>query len=142
MKTPRTTLMLLAILATICCTAVRLYSIPSYFVYLYDAAGNRVERIYVKEHIHKRSVEAIPFNAEIIISPNPAVDYFKIKITGINSFKKTRLELYDLQGKLLEVKNNVNEETTFSFKDKNSGAYYISVTLDNSERKFKIIRIN
>ncbi|MEI6091549.1 MAG: T9SS type A sorting domain-containing protein [bacterium] len=135
-------LVLIAILAVVCCATLQLNSTPSYFAYLYDAAGNRIERIYVNEHTPKRSVETIPFTGSVVISPNPATDYIKVKISDISKYKESRLAVYDLQGRLLEEKTNVNEETTFNLTQQNNGAYYISVTLDESERKFKIIRVN
>jgi hypothetical protein len=142
MIVPKKMLMLIIAVATICCTNSHLNSTPSYFAYLYDAAGNRIERIYVNEHNPKRNVESIPFTASVVISPNPATDNIKVKISDISKYKASRLAIYDLQGRLLEEKTNVTEETTFNLTQQNNGAYYISITLDESERKFKIIRIN
>ena len=136
------TFVLIVILTVFCCGSIKLNSTPSYFVYLYDAAGNRIERIYVAEHTPKRSVETIAFTATVSISPNPATDHIKVKISDISKYKVSRLALYDLQGSLLEEKTNVGEETIFNLTEKNNGAYYISITLDDTERKFKIIRVN
>jgi len=111
-------------------------------VYLYDSAGNRIERIYVAEHTPKRSVETIAFNATVSISPNPATDHIKVKISDISKYKVSRLAIYDFQGRLLDEKTNVNEETIFNLTEKNNGAYFVSITLDGSERKFKIMRLN
>jgi hypothetical protein len=142
MKNPRKILMLMVLLALICCTNLYLNSTPSYFAYLYDAAGNRIERIYVNHDSYKRSVESIPFTGSVNISPNPATNYIKVKISDISRYKVSRLAIYDFQGRLLEEKTNVSEETVFNFTEKTNGAYYLSITLDGSERKFKIMRVN
>lgn len=69
----------------------------------------------------------------ISIYPNPNSGSFKI--LGI---EKADIEIYDLNGKLLVLKNNITEETEINIEHLSNGLYYLRF-IDNNVTMLKII---
>ena len=118
------------------------FATEPYYHYEYDDAGNRTKRVYHPLEIQKKSIEVKKFEAVVKISPNPAKDYFDVEIPEIGNYQETKIQLYDINGKLLKEKKNVQSVTKFHFKSTASnGIYFISIDLDGAVKRFKVIRI-
>jgi len=77
---------------------------------------------------------------ELSIYPNPTREYLRLKATNYISANLT-YQLYDLNGALLENKKLVGDETNIQMDFLSPSAYFLKVTVDDTEIKtFKIIK--
>jgi hypothetical protein len=73
-------------------------------------------------------------SSEIIIDvyPNPVSDFINIKLTG-KTTGKTKLEIYDMQGKIQKVQFLVSDAVnSIDFRDLNKGVYIANIYIDNT----------
>lgn len=73
----------------------------------------------------------------IRIFPNPSSQWLVVQFNKLPS--STLLELFDVDGKLLQSSYANELQTTLSLKDLANGAYYLKI---NSSRVYKIIKLN
>jgi hypothetical protein len=74
------------------------------------------------------------------VYPNPTADYLTLKVEGWN-WKNLMYKLYDLNGKLLAIKQLTEIETSISTNSLISATYILKVFENNQEIKsFKIIK--
>jgi Leucine-rich repeat (LRR) protein len=75
-------------------------------------------------------------NTSVAISPNPTKNYVHISSKDvINS-----VQLFDVQGRLIETQLKDNETVTFDLSDKNSGIYFLKVSTENGVKVEKVIK--
>jgi hypothetical protein len=72
----------------------------------------------------------------ILISPNPTSSFVNIK--GRSAIKS--IQVYDIQGRLLETKLIEEVATTIDFSDKTNGIYFFKITTENGSKVEKIIK--
>ena len=84
--------------------------------------------------------EAKDISLEIVVYPNPATDFIKLKIENFE-VQKLRYQLYDINGSLLQDNKIVNNETSIIMSNYMSSTYFLKVTDNNKVVKtFKIIK--
>ena len=72
--------------------------------------------------------------------PNPSADYIKLNIENFNTRNFT-YQLYDINGKLLETKKIVSNETNIVMSNLVSATYFLRVTEgDKKVKTFNIIK--
>jgi Leucine-rich repeat (LRR) protein len=75
-------------------------------------------------------------NTSVSILPNPTSSIVTINSNGIiNS-----IQLYDVQGRLIETKLENSQQVSFDLSDKNSGIYFLKVFTENGVKVEKIIK--
>jgi len=121
------------------------------YTFVYDAAGNRVERVIIMQRSAKivgDEPEEEPKNEpfrdyaldnELILYPNPTKGEFSVEIKNLQAKQKAAIAIYDLQGKLL-VQKQVLSYTSFNIVDYPAGTYILHITLDNKEIDWKLIK--
>ena len=84
--------------------------------------------------------EAKDISLEIMIYPNPATDFIKLKIKNYE-VQNLSYQLYDINGRLLQDNKIIAEETNIVMSNYLSATYYLKVT-DNIKliKTFKIIK--
>jgi hypothetical protein len=84
--------------------------------------------------------EAKDISLEIMVYPNPATDFLKLKIENYE-VKNLRFQLYDIKGSLLQDNKIVDNETSIVMSTYESGIYFLKVT-DKTKliKTFKIIK--
>jgi Leucine-rich repeat (LRR) protein len=75
-------------------------------------------------------------NTSLFISPNPTKNNVNISSKGII----TSLQLFDVQGRLIETDLKNDENVTFDLSDKNSGIYFLKVYTENGVKVEKVIK--
>ena len=84
--------------------------------------------------------EALGISLEIMVYPNPATDFVKLKIENYE-VQNLRYQLYDINGSLLQDNKIVGKETNIVMSNYMSAAYFLKVTDKNKVVKtFKIIK--
>jgi len=84
--------------------------------------------------------EAKDISLEIVVYPNPATDFIKLKIENYE-VKNLRYQLYDINGSLLQDNKIVGNETNIVMSNYMSATYFLKVTDNNKLIKtFKIIK--
>ena len=83
-------------------------------------------------------VNETSINLEMSVYPNPTTNYLTL-IT--ESSKNLSFQLIDLQGKVIESKNVVNNSTNISLEGQPAATYFLNVTKNNQIVKtFKVIK--
>jgi hypothetical protein len=84
--------------------------------------------------------EASDISMEIVVYPNPATDFIKLKIENYD-VQNLRFQLYDLNGSLLQENKIVGNETNIVMSNYMSATYFLKVT-NNTKliKSFKIIK--
>jgi hypothetical protein len=70
---------------------------------------------------------------------NPASNHFNVNIKG--SAGKICLRVVDIQGRVVEYRENVPEGTLQLGQSYNSGFYYLEVRQGNSIRQIKLVKL-
>jgi hypothetical protein len=85
-------------------------------------------------------VEAKDISLEIMVYPNPATDFVKLKIENYE-VKNLRYKLYDINGSLLKDNKVEGQEMNISMQNLLPATYFLKVT-DNKKviKTFKIIK--
>ena len=87
-----------------------------------------------------QSLDYHPISTDCLIYPNPTMDFLtlKIKWEPLNQYQAS---LYDVHGKLLQLKNIVSDETCFDLREFESANYFLRVFDRNKHTKtFKVIK--
>jgi hypothetical protein len=84
--------------------------------------------------------EALDISLEIMVYPNPATDFIKLKIKNYD-VQNLRYMLYNINGSLLQDNKIVGNETNIVMSNYMSATYFLKVTDNNKVIKtFKIIK--
>ena len=84
--------------------------------------------------------EAQDISLEIVIYPNPATDFIKLKIENYE-VQNLRYQIYDINGSLLLSNKVEGNETSIAMSNLLSATYFLKVTDNNKVIKtFKIIK--
>lgn len=84
--------------------------------------------------------DANGINLSVAAYPNPATDYLTLK-ADISIIPDLSYSLYDINGKLIESKKVVSNETSIEMKQLTPACYFLKVTKGEKELKtFKIIK--
>lgn len=84
--------------------------------------------------------EAKNISLEIVVYPNPATDFIKLKIENYD-VQNLRYQLYDINGSLLQGNKIVGNETSIVMSNYVSATYFLKMTDNNKVVKtFKIIK--
>ena len=89
-------------------------------------------------------------NVDFSVFPNPTVGLVNVYIRGLSDFRKYQLSVYDIMGRLQEVKSekegNSNETTILlDLTNLNPGQYFIRIIPENSGKQFiefKIVKVD
>ncbi len=137
------------ILLTVIILSAQLIQAQSYVTYTYDNAGNRLARQtiilkntennnYKKDKIS--DVNYIFGKGNITVYPNPVKELLNIQFTDINTKNDIILQLYDINGKLLQTKKTKNYKTTVNLSSKTAGVYILKVLFGNGKAEFTIVK--
>lgn len=115
--------------------------ISGYYGYTYNSFNKYVHAAWIAQIATDASIlvgvkEADKNTANTLLYPNPAQDLFSIDFT-ISKPEYMTFELYDAQGKLVEVLMRdwikINQNTfQFSLRDLNTGIYFLKITGNNN----------
>jgi len=84
--------------------------------------------------------EAKDISLEIVVYPNPATDFIKLKIKNYE-FQNLRYQLFDINGSLIKDNKVEGNETSIPMQNLLSSVYFLKVTDNNKVIKtFKIIK--
>lgn len=75
-------------------------------------------------------------DSSVIVSPNPTSSFIKI---NCNSTIKS-VELYDVQGRILETSLKNNSTAKFDISEKQNGIYFLKITTENGSKVEKIVK--
>ncbi len=72
----------------------------------------------------------------IVVSPNPSSSNININ----SNFNIKSIQVYDIQGRLLETKLVEDVTTTINLSDKTNGIYFLKITTDTGSKVEKIVK--
>ena len=84
--------------------------------------------------------ESKDISLEIVVYPNPAKDFIKLKIENFE-VENLKFQMYDINGSLLQDNEVIGRETNISMQDLFPATYFLRIVQGNKEiRTFKIIK--
>ncbi|MDR1372203.1 MAG: T9SS type A sorting domain-containing protein [Dysgonamonadaceae bacterium] len=132
--------------------------------FAYDAAGNRISRTITllpnttlrsakneasteEVEVEVEGIEEPEVHSEVIneteirIYPNPTRGMLKVEIDNLPSGNFANILLYDLSGRLIEIKQKVEFSTEFNLVSQPAGTYIMKITAEGVEQtSWKIIK--
>ncbi|MDB5280717.1 MAG: Por secretion system C-terminal sorting protein [Ferruginibacter sp.] len=88
----------------------------------------------------ERELSAGKFN--ISIAPNPSNNRFNVSIETADTKEKISLRVTDMQGRLIEQRNNIYTGQTIQIGDGyKTGVYFVEVIQGNTKRQLKVIKV-
>lgn len=96
-----------------------------------------VQQTYSVEEL--RIVDVQPIETCIHIYPNPSTD--RVTVTIENIVENMHLELYTVNGQLLQREPVCGTEQTIDIKDYPSGSYLLRLSVGDKENNYRIIKI-
>ena len=73
------------------------------------------------------SVKEEGFDAEVVISPNPANEMVTFSLGGIENFNGMSINIFDMLGKKVSSISQITTSNTLNIEDYNKGLYFISI---------------
>ncbi len=96
---------------------------------------------FAEPGVNKKYTEAEATGLSISAWPNPTVSYFNLKVSS--AAKETVvIRMYDMAGRLLEVKNGAAGNTYILGEHVRSGTYIIEVSQGANKQKVKLVKLN
>jgi len=119
--------------------------------YLYDDAGNRIERKIVLNTSLERSAKVDTIktkevfkdnlgDSKVLIYPNPTRGRLLVEISGYDKTSKTGLYLYDLSGSVILSKSPVTGSDQLDLSPFSIGTYVLKIVLGDKVSEWKIIK--
>ncbi len=147
MKTikPKFTLILFSVFLSIQITKAQQQQPPPHFVYTYDDAGNRIQRIYVPYRLAAPK-DSLPLAKDylsgyaVTIYPNPTKGALSINITGNQEIQNAKIEVFDHTGKLVFSKQSPQQNTDLDLVGQPNGIYYLKIFIDNKSKQWQIVK--
>jgi len=97
-------------------------------------------QLITSSNASKQFTEVLPTGISIKARPNPATSYFLIDVSSSNSTSKINLQVYDIQGRLMEEKIIV-ANTTVRLGDRYiNGVYIVNARQGNEQTHIKLIK--
>ncbi|MGZ8550775.1 MAG: T9SS type A sorting domain-containing protein, partial [Chitinophagaceae bacterium] len=80
---------------------------------------------------------------QVAASPNPTSNQFRIEIKSNNKEDKITMQVFDILGRSVELRNNLQTGTSIMVGDKyQQGAYFIRVMQGNEYKVMKLIKLS
>jgi len=103
-------------------------------------SGSVAQGVQQPYEIFAVGIKETSMNISLTVYPNPTADNLTLQIKDFNNVKLT-YQLFDMNGKLLENKKIIGNETSIVMSNLVPANYFLKVTKGNKEVKtFKIIK--
>jgi len=137
----------------------------NYFLYSYDATGNRTMRQYIiyqqpskikdttAQHIDSTAIvaanqaaqqqqflETLPNGEQITVFPNPTDGVLQISITNFAIGSKGYIMITDLQGRVVAKKENISSTNSFDISSAAKGNYVLKIVVNNNSKEFVVVK--
>ena len=146
MKTFHYFLSVLAVTILICIASNTLHA-QTPCTFLYDDAGNRVERVIdltQKSASLATSIANVEIEEDlptkITIYPNPTKGLMKIQTSGFDPGQLFHITIYNLQGMLVFQQETSNILSEVNLTGKPAGTYIMQIRFNNKSEQWKIIK--
>lgn len=121
-----------------------------YVNYRYDASGNRVERKLIdmtyksagaeEEEEEEEEHEDVLADVSFSIFPNPTTGLLKVRVCNIPEGEQIKIELYNINGTLIEKRNYSNSEEILDLSSQLQGVYLLVITMKEQSSTWKILK--
>lgn len=117
------------------------------FEYSYDNAGNRTSRYVIpalrSQSILKDSIEQYADKIsgyDLSIFPNPTREKVNIQIKSFENVRSAKLEVVDINGRLVYSQPIQNAITTIDLSNRLSGNYFLNIIIDGKASRWKVLK--
>ena len=91
------------------------------------------------------TITNISINKDFLVAafPNPAASKFYVNISGSNTKEKIMLQVYNVNGRLIETRHNVNEGSTVQLGNAyRPGVYLLRVMQGKNHKELKLVKLS
>lgn len=79
---------------------------------------------------------------QIIVHPNPTRSNFMVQVKSSNTKDNIMLQVFDVKGRLVEARNNINKGLNIQFGEAYiSGIYYLRILQGNEHKEVKLVKL-
>ena len=130
-------------------TSIAGYAQTKDYYYDYDSSGNRIERGFIglksanidSPGNHEQEVfEGTLDQLEIKIYPNPTKGNLKVEIPLDGQNEQINLQVFDVNGSLINALVITNTTTLINLKDQPAGLYIMRILSGQSVSEWKILK--
>ena len=130
--------------------------------YTYDAAGNRLGRTIIMPSANRAraidTMEEAEYSAAeydttelisymdvigttaVVIYPNPTRGHLTIDIDNMPENSQSSIRIYDMSGRMLLQKSNIDSSTELDLSNQSSGTYILRISLSGKTSTWKILK--
>jgi len=128
--------------------------------YTYDAAGNRLGRVIelfsanrARATIEEAEYDTAEYSATepisymdvigktaVVIYPNPTRGHLTIDIDNMPENSQSSIRIYDMRGRMLLQKSNIDNSTQLDLSNQSPGAYILRINLSGKTSTWKILK--
>ncbi len=102
--------------------------------------GSVAEGVQHPYEILTTEVNTSPFSISLNAFPNPTVNSVTLQIENLNN-EKINLELFDMQGRMLQTKTITDKQTQIDLSSFSSATYILNIIHNNKKiQSFKLIK--
>ncbi|MDR2293383.1 MAG: T9SS type A sorting domain-containing protein [Prevotellaceae bacterium] len=127
-------------------------------VYVYDASGNRIQRIITRslsvdtaayDKLTNDSIQDVsnddPFAKtadafEVLVYPNPTQGMIEVEIPGLKTNQKAQMQMYSITGSSVKQIRNLQKRQSIDMTGLSTGIYLLYITVDEKTVMKKIIK--
>ena len=82
-------------------------------------------------------VDDLNFNLDFVISPNPSANFISVHISSNSELEITQLDIYDVNGALVETTNPSGTTTRLRIDNLSSGMYFLKATTSDGSSGYR-----
>jgi hypothetical protein len=98
-------------------------------------ANEMANRTTIAEKVVHEAEEKSKF--DLVIFPNPSSHYFNVQIQGLNGKENANLRVFDSNGKVIEIINNISSGRVLTLGDRYPQGLYIIEAIQGTKRKIE-----
>jgi len=114
------------------------YTLGEIVIETFSAGGNTLTQGFHQTNLTLVAIENVELFAEINIYPNPTSELVNIDIP--QSYNLLDINIYDVTGKLISSRYEVNGMVSLDVQSLASGTYYLQI-IDNIDKKIKTFKL-
>ena len=118
------------------------------YYFKYDVNGNRITRSInynstlkstANKVMQQEKIEEVIDELKVTVYPNPTQGEITVELEGFEE-QQSSITLYDFQGKLLRIKENLSEINDIDISEFPNAIYLLRISVGNKITEYKVVK--